>query len=349
MKLFYHLLAAGLSVIVAAGCSPADTALAGSSYLYTGAPMLGGLNYGDVVTSAGEEGLSVRRLVEGGDTTIAGSLDGLLGRLGRADFVPLSMDTVSLTTDQLSARPLTFNYAGADYWASFEQTFTGFPEFARVGAGDFVNHSLTWSAATPGIAASEYSLIDDYGLPLLLLAGRDRGQYIEDKLIVMDSVGTGGFAGRIFDGSASGGRRVTFRAAEGAGAVKGAADFTAAVNEGYSKAYLLNKSRASQYSEAPGLPRRAVVDRGDLQGISAAFLPNGEFMLLSDDHLILQGSSTLDLDKGVLTVAASSGLSYYVFVDAGDPITFTVPVSVVELVDGELRGADNFLRLEVVE
>ena len=329
-------------------CSNVENTSAPASYLYTGRPTLEGLRYGDVITST-EGGIFVRRLVTGGDTTVTGSVNALLAGPLRADFVPLTIDTVALQAEQLIARPYRFTYAGEAYWASFERTFTGFPEFARTGAGDFVNHSATWSATTPGIAASEYSLVDDYGLPVLLLAGRDRGQYIDDKIVVVDSVGREGFAGRIFDGSASGGRRVTFGAAAGAGAVNGADDFITTVNRGYSRAYLLNDTRASQYSEEPGLPRRAVIDRGDLSGISAAFLPNGEFMLLSDDHLILQGSSTLDLDKGILTVAAQSGLSYYVFVAPGDPITFTVPVSVVELVDGELRGADNFLRLEVVE
>lgn len=322
-----------------------------SAYLFIGTGRMGyDLRFGDVL-SPEAEGLRYRNLLDGRDTLVNHSLGDVRTTVTLKNLVDLGGTEVQLDTQQLVRQPYRYTYGSTTYWASFEPTFTGFPEFARTGSRDFINHALDWAADAPGLIYSEYVLVNNYRQPILVFGARRRGQYADSHILVVDSVGAAqSFAGRRYDErNGEGGRQVSFTALPTVTTGLSLTGFIQSVNEGYTRSYLLNDPLLTDFKPEPGLPRRAIIDSDDLGEISAGFLSNSEFILLSDDHVILQGSYVLDLDKGVLTVRDAGEVNYRLFVSTGDTTTFTVPVSVVELVDGELRGADNYLRLEVVD
>lgn len=317
------------------------------SYLYVGTGG-GEVAFADVVTESGR-GLILHNLLSGRDTQIAQSLAIVGGRDSR-QLIPLYRDTIPLRIAELHRRAYRMTYGDNSYWTSFEPVFTGFPEFAREGAHDFVAHPIDWDPRDD-LSYSEYKLIDDYARPLLLLGSRQRGQYVASLLVVIDSVSNGTIGGRAF--TATGGplgEEVIFEPLPVSPQGPSDRELVERVNEGYSRSSLRWQPIAADFLTTPGLPRRAIIDTDDLLGISATFLSGTEFMLLSDDHIILQGGYVLDLDKGLLTVTEEDGLIYRVFLNQGTvKLSLTVPVSVVELIDNELRGADNYLHLEVIE
>ncbi len=324
------------------------------SWLYVGRSLPGSLPaYGDVV-SFGEESLRFRNLLTNRDTSIA--------RTKTSDTLAYSPQLIDLggnralsTPEYLTAQPFTYEIGGNQYWASFEGRFTGFPEYARPEAQDFVNHVVGFRALTPDLSFTEYAWVTTYGQPILLLSGRDRGRYLRTLGVVVDTIAADYFSGRVLrDGPLSprfGSESVRFTKIPRV--LPGAApdNFVQRVNEGYSRSFLLLPPASSPASatDAVGLPRRSLLDPGDIGHLSASFLDDSRFLLLSDDHIILEGDYLLDLDKGLLTIRDASEATYHLFLSAGETTTLTLPVSVVELQNGRLEGKDNFLRIEVVQ
>lgn len=345
----------------------ADTTAAGDPvYLFLSeVGLTGALENGDVVQLQEDE-LHLRNVLNGRDTTVTlssvrnvltatstGALQ-LVGGAGGTDrrqrLLPLAGSTAQLAADRLTRQPYRYRYAGQDYWASFEPSFTGFPEYTQPGALDFVNRLMDWSATAPGLEFSEYRLVSAYPLPLLILSERERGQYLDNQIIVVDSVGEAGFAGRVVSAGPPGDTPIRFTAIDGLADDYGPEVFVDRVNAGYSRSYLLLDRGETELTatEEKRLPRRSFIDPGDLGTISATFLDDGSLMFLSDDHIVLQGSYVLDLDKGLLTVTDQDGSGYRIFVSTENGIAFTLPVSVVTLAGNGLAGQDNYLRIEVV-
>ena len=354
-----------LLTLLFAGCQDrTDSESDGAYYLFLSDDGLtGALRSGDVLRVDDEE-LRVTNVFTGRDTTFplsgarnvldigseglprllpSGGGDRQLIALGAA--VPL-IDSAYLTQDIF-----LYRYDGKEYWASFEPSFTGFPEYAREGTLDFVNRLVDWSATAPGLEYSEYQLVRKFGQPLLILSERQRGQYLGDQIIAVDSAGAGGFSGHILSGTAGGNVPITFTRADGLADDYRPEAFVEEVNSGFSRSYLLldrERRGPAEPTSDKRLPRRSLIDPGDLGEISASFLDDGSVMFLSNDHIILQGSYVLDLDKGILTVTNDTGASYRIFVGTEGGIAFTLPVSVVQLDAGRLVGEDNYLRIEVV-
>ncbi|WP_420461001.1 hypothetical protein [Neolewinella sp.] len=309
----------------------------------------GPLVHGDVVRRRDAE-VTIHNLLQGRDTLIALRDGATLNTLASAGkLIPLRQVTTPLDTALLTRRPFTYRYGGATYWASFEPVFTGFPEYARRGARDFVNRMTDWRANGPGLQYSEYSLALTGPQPVLVLGERRRGQYLENAIVLVDSIGATGFAGRLIEKDQV--HPVRFEQLPEAPVEYTAEAFVDEVNAGYSRSYLLapleEDQEGSTAVEVNRLPRRSTIDPGDLGNISASFLDDGTLMFLSNDHIVLQGSYVLDLDRGLLTVSDDTDADYRVFVDTRDGIAFTLPVSVVELVGSRLVGQDNYLRIEV--
>ena len=257
--------------------------------------------------------------------------------------------TVALPADWLTARPFTYTQDGVAYWASFEPSFTGFPEYTAPGSKDFVNRMQNWQGTAPGLEFSEYRIDSTAGQPVLLLSERERGRYVQTVAVVVDSVGPDAFRGRLYRPGQTTPTSLTFRRTPAPTATTDPEQLIDRINAGYSRSSLvLLPSRGPAPDSVKQLPRRALIDEGDIGAISASFLDDGTFMLLSDDHVILQGGYVLDLDKGLLTVTEADGPVYRLFLDT-DPVTFTVPVSVLRLEGTQLRGSDNYLRIELVE
>ncbi|THH40029.1 hypothetical protein [Neolewinella litorea] len=330
-------------------------------YVRTGSD-LGPLNHGDVIRPEGDD-LRISNILTGRDTLIQlASVDHLLsvlpngkvvldGVAGGPRLLPLENTGVTLDTAFLTRQPFTYEMMGQQYWVSFEPAFTGFPEFTRPGSRDFVNRMVDWAATAPGLEYSEYVLLQNFGQSILLISERQRGQYLNTMGVLIDTVSADVFGGRVFHGSETGyPAEILFHTLPVEPAPYSAEAFVDLVNQGYSRSYLLVKRTGERnLGEDKRLPRRSLIDTGDLGLISASFLEDGSVMFLSDDHIVLQGSYVLDLDKGLLTVTDPDGVSFRVFVDTEDGIQFTLPVSVVELDGGTLVGEDNYLRIEVVE
>ena len=319
-------------------------------YLYISAfAGRGTLVHGDVVRRRGTE-VSVQSLLTDRDTLFELREGTTLRSVASAgELLPLRQLAGTFDTTLLTRRPLTYRYDGATYWASFEPVFTGFPEFARRGARDFVNRRTDWRVDGGGLRYSEYSLAMTDPQPVLILGERQRGRYLSDAIMMVDSVYATGFAGRFIEGGNV--RTIHFAQLPDTTVDYTAEAFAEEVNAGYSRSYLLlppeDFAEANAEVDANRLPRRSLIDPGDLGNISASFLDDGTLMFLSNDHIVLQGDYVLDLDKGLLTVSDDTDADYRVFVDTRDGIAFTLPVSVVELVGGRLVGRDNYLRIEV--
>ncbi|MGB3799313.1 MAG: hypothetical protein WA952_05820, partial [Lewinella sp.] len=324
-------------------------------FLSTGG-LTGALLSGDVI-QFGDEELIITNLITGRDTTVPVSAvrnvltigptgdPQIIADKNRQHLVRLDQPGVMMDTTWLTAQPFKYEYLDQTYWASFEPSFTGFPEYARSNALDFVNRLVDWSATAPGLEFSEYALTQTFGQPIIILSERERGQYRDDQVILVDSIGAESFTGRIVAGSPAGEVPITFTRTSGLANSFPPDAFVAEVNSGFSRSYLLldrDRPGVSTPSNEKRLARRSFIDPGDLGAISASFLDDGSVMLLSDDHIVLQGSYVLDLDKGLLTVTDDTGASYRIFVDTQDGISFTVPVSVVELEGGRLVGEDNY-------
>ena len=355
-----------LLTLLAAACGDRpDDASSALYYLFVSdGGLTGALRSGDVLRVSGEE-LEVTNLLTGRDTAfpVRGARNVLeIGSDGSPRLLPqggadqqliaLGGPVAALDSAYLTEELFLYHYGGKEYCASFEPTFTGFPEYARDGTLDFVNRLVDWSATAPGLEFSEYQLVRDFGQPLLILSERQRGQYLGDQIIAIDSAGTDSFSGRILTGGADGNVPVTFTRTDGLADDYDPEAFVEEVNGGFSRSYLLlDRERRGEVepTSEKRLPRRSLIDPGDLGEISASFLDDGSVMFLSNDHIVLQGSYVLDLDKGLLTVTDDTGASYRIFVGTGGGITFTLPVSVVQLDAGRLVGEDNYLRIEVVE
>ena len=355
-----------LLLLSACQSGDADSATPGAPvYLFLNEGALSGaFEHGDAVRLSGEE-LHVQNVLNGRDTVISLSaarnvltatstgtlqLTATVGPDRRQRLLPLEGFGAVPSSDRLTRSPYRYRYAGQDYWASFEPSFTGFPEYTRPGALDFVNRLMDWSATAPGLEFSEYRLVTDYAQPLLILSERERGQYLDNQIIVIDSVADEDFAGRVVRAGSAGDSPVKFTAIDGLADDYGPESFVERVNAGYSRSYLLlDRGQAEAVAkDEKRLPRRSFIDPGDLGTISASFLDDGSVMFLSDDHIVLQGSYVLDLDKGLLTVTDDNGAGYRIFVTTEKGIAFTLPVSVVTLAGSGLRGQDNYLRIEVV-
>ena len=309
----------------------------------------GPLVHGDLVRRRGTE-VSVRNLLLDRDTVIALREGRTLNDLATAgELLPLRQLDTPFDTALLTRRPFTYDYAGATYWASFEPVFTGFPEFARRGARDFVNRRTDWRVNGAALQYSEYNLATTDPQPVLVLGERQRGRYLSDAIVLVDSVYATGFAGRLIEAGDL--QAIRFEQVPDTTVTYTAEAFAEEVNAGYSRSYLLlpqeEPAEANVEVSANRLPRRSLIDPGDLGNISASFLDDGTLMFLSNDHIVLQGSYVLDLDKGLLTVSDDTDADYRVFVDTRGGIAFTLPVSVVELVGSRLIGQDNYLRIEV--
>ena len=354
--------------VLLAACRPDDggpRSTGDPAYLFLSEGGLSGaLENGDVLQLQGQV-LHLHNVLHGRDTTVrlssvrnvvtatstgALQLVGGVGTQQRQRLLRLAGSGLGLSSEQLTGTPYRYRFAGQDYWASFEPSFTGFPEFTRPGALDFVNRLMDWSGTAPGLEFSEYRLESRYPQPLLILSERERGQYRDNQIIVIDSLGNGGFAGRVVSAGPAGDAPVRFTAIDGLADDYGPEAFVDRVNAGYSRSYLLlDRSEAAPSTRVEKrLPRRSFIDPGDLGTISASFLEDGSLMFLSDDHIVLQGSYVLDLDKGLLTVTDSEGAGYRIFVTTEGGIAFTLPVSVVSLAGSGLVGQDNYLRIEVV-
>ena len=355
-------------LLLLAACQSGDadpTASDDPAYLFLSAGGLtGALRNGDALQVRGEQ-LRIYNLLTGRDTTLSLSsvrnvlmattsgglhLAGAAATDGRHRLLALEGTGLELPVDRLTGRPYRYRYADKDYWASFEPSFTGFPEYTLPGAQDFVNRLMDWSATAPGLEFSEYRLVSRYAQPLLILSERDRGQYIDNQIIVIDSVGDDGFAGRVVTASPGRDTPIRFTAIDGLADDYPPDTFVDRVNAGYSRSFLLLDRDASTavQTDEKRLPRRSFIDPGDLGTISASFLDDGSLMFLSNDHIVLQGSYVLDLDKGLLTVTDDTGAGYRIFVTTENGIAFTLPVSVVTLAGSGLAGQDNYLRIEVV-
>ncbi len=323
-------------------------------WLYVGRALPGSLPaYGDVL-SFGPESLRFRNLFTNRDTTVA--------RSERSDSLVRSQQLVELTGSparaaptQLTTQPFTYRLGDNEYWASFEPRFTGFPEYARPEALDFVNHVAEFQRAVPAFAYTEYAWITEYGQPLLLLSSRDRGSYLRTLGVVVDTVTATYFSGRVLRNGKPPPRfgRETVRFTPIPREITNTAPeiFIQRVNEGYSRSSLMlppDESPVSATNPA-ATPRRSLLDPGDVGHLSAGFMDDSRFLMLSDDHVILEGDYVLDLDKGLLTVRDASEATYHLFLTMEETITLTLPVSVVQLRDGRLEGRDNFLRIEIVQ
>ncbi|MBB4078527.1 hypothetical protein GGR28_001140 [Lewinella aquimaris] len=344
-----------LAVLLGAGSctseAPEDVAEDGK-WLYVGKPILGWpLRYGDVIKAEGEY-LRLTSVLTSRDTVVepdgASWIDSLASG---ASFLRLQPPVGAGALTDLTHQPFVYGMDGLQYWSSFEPAFTGFPEYARPGARDFVNHLFDWSATTPGLQYSEYTIPVTDPQPVLVLAERNRSTYLDNLIVVVDAVSGRGFRGRVIrEGVLD---SIEFTKVDLLRSGFTPKQFVDLVNEGYSRSFLLiPRSKTGEGDgvvDAKRLPRRSLIDPGDLGNISASFLDDGTVMFLSNDHIVLQGSYVLDLDKGLLTVSDDTDASYRVFVDLSDRISFTLPVSVVELDGSRLRGEDNYLRIEVVE
>ena len=319
-------------------------------YLYISAfAGRGTLVHGDVVRRRDTE-VSAQNLLIARDTLIELRQGATLSSVAAAgELLPLRQLPTTFDSAVLTRRPFVYQYDGATYWASFEPAFTGFPEFARRGARDFVNRRTDWRVNGAALQYSEYSLAMTDPQPVLVLGERQRGRYLSDAIVLVDSVYAGGFAGRFIEGGKV--RTIHFEQLPDTAVAYTAEAFADEVNAGYSRSYLLlpheDPAEANTKVDANRLPRRSLIDPGDLGNISASFLDDGTLMFLSNDHVVLQGDYVLDLDKGLLTVSDDTDADYRVFVDTRGGIAFTLPVSVVELVGGRLVGRDNYLRIEV--
>ncbi len=344
-----------LSVLFCLSSCPDATGAAGRTGdgLYVGRSLPGSLPaYGDVV-SFGPESLRFRNLFTNRDTTVE--------RTDRSDSLARSQQLHGLTgskavvvPDYLTTQPFTYRLGEADYWASFESRFTGFPEYARPEALDFVNHVAAFKRIIPEFIYTEYAWITEYGRPLLLLSSRDRGSYLRTLAVVVDTITADYFSGRVLrDGTLPprfGTETVRFSRIPRVVPNAAPETFVQRVNQGYSRSYLLLPPADSPPSPTnpAATPRRSLLDPGDVGHLSASFLDDSRFLLLSDDHIILEGDYVLDLDKGLLTIRDAAEATYHLFLTVGEVITLTLPVSVVELQAGRLEGRDNFLRIEIV-
>ena len=330
-------------------CQQRDaTGSAAVSYLYVGASSSETpYRYGDLITPTSTD-LRVNNLVTGRDTVLSNPT--VAQRPSGPAFVALSGPSVPLSGTQLSARPYHYRVDSTDYWASFEPAFTGFPEYTLPDARDYVNRLVDWGGTAPGLEYSEYRVDTTAGRPIILLSERDRGRYVQTVAIVVDAAVGAEFEGRLYRSGNPLPHPIVFTPAASTTAGLDPDDFIDRVNAGYSRSYLLLPRPAAPTADtAKRLPRRALIDEGDLGAISASFLDDGTFMLLSDDHIVLQGSYVLDLDKGLLTITEEAGPVYRIFLEATPGISFTLPVSVVRLEGTVMQGYDNYLRIEVVQ
>jgi hypothetical protein len=214
-----------------------------------------------------------------------------------------------------------------------------------------------WDSLSPGLAYTEYVLPDELPQPVLIIAERQGSEYLESWGVVVDTVAPDGFGGRAVglpeELTSAGEQRVFFSRQQSPVAGVSPPELIEEINAGYSRSYLLfSPQPLDDVTLSRGgkrLPRRATIDEGDLGNISASFLDDGRFMLLSDDHLILEGNYALDLDKGLLTVEDDAGLFYRIFLATRGEIALTLPVWVLRLEGSRLNGTDNYLRVEVVE
>ncbi|CAH0999690.1 hypothetical protein LEM8419_00990 [Neolewinella maritima] len=340
-----------LLLLLALSCgSSTNEVPRGERYLYiTDLPGQGPLRHADVLERRGDK-VAIRSLLGSRDTTISLTPGSTLSTLATAgELIALREVASPLDTSFLTSHPFTYRYLGEAYWASFEPTFTGFPEYARAGSRDFVNHLMDWQGTGPGLQYSEYTLPLTEPQPVLVLSERRRSEYLDNALVLVDSVGTEAFSGRLIEGAEV--HPVTFERVAAPPLDYTAAAFVDEVNAGYSRSFLLVPEQRNQEAastvDAKRLPRRSLIDPGDLGNISASFLDDGTVMFLSNDHIVLQGSYVLDLDKGLLTVADDTDAAYRIFVHNRESITFTLPVSVVQLDGNRLLGTDNYLRIEV--
>ncbi|WP_116125753.1 hypothetical protein [Lewinella sp. IMCC34183] len=342
------------------------TAAKRGTWLYMGAGMgEGKLVHGDLLRLQGKL-LVLHNLVQRRDSVI--NLDHIednllllpietlllrTGQLGQYPSQLLHLDPPNqpLDTALLLSRPFTYTAEGRTYWTSFEPSYSGDNFRKRDKALDFVNHIKDYAGTEPGLEFSEYSLYTGYEQPILMLSERNGLTYGRTVAVLIDTVGTDFFGGRTFQGADSNfPDTLLFRAAPLLPGDYTAESFVAAVNSGYSQSRLLLEPEPERILDEPKrIPNRSYIDPGDLGLISASFLDDGTVMFLSDDHIILEGSYVLDLDKGLLTVSGKDWTTYHVFIDVEDGITFTLPVSVVELKGGRLAGADNYLEVDVIE
>jgi hypothetical protein len=342
--------------MILSGCTDGDGVdSAGSSYLYVGGrDTLSGLSFGDLLRVTGDE-VRIETLSGMGDRVVTGGLEGLLNTpvVRLLDSLDEQVDNARLTSF-----PYSYQLGGETYWASFETDFTGFPEYARPGSRDFINRPLNWDSWVSGLAYTEYVLLDDTPQPVLIIGERQRSAYLTSWGVIVDTVGEDGFGGETIGTPDSEGERLNeriyFRRLSSPLSGFTPASFSRRLNEGFSRSFLLFESRPVPDAElsrgSQRLPRRATIDQDDLGEISASFIDGTRFLLLSDDHLILEGDYELDLDKGLLSVATDEGLVYRIFMrQDGDIIGLTLPVSVLRLEGGSLAGTDNYLRIEVVE
>lgn len=349
------LLSLGSCTLVLTGCERGqiDDVIVGS-YLYLGTEAPGQYQrYGDILTY-GPGKLDVIGSFTGRDTILrSASID---PRSDPESWFELGGGP-TLTEDYLTARPFVYRIDSAAYWASFEPSFTGFPEFARAGAKDFINRMAEWEGVAPGLEYTEYVLRQVSGQSILLISERQRGRYVNSFAVVVDTLHDGGFEGMLIrqgriDSPATN-RRIRFDRAPGSKTDRSVANFVDLVNEGFSRSYLLfppNPIPDSEMSKAgQRLPRRALIDADDPGRISASFLEDGTFMLLTDDQVALEGNYTLDLDKGILTVDDGKSTTFRIFVNTQPKISFTLPVSVLSLSGTKMVGTDNYLRIEVVQ
>ncbi|MCP9235748.1 hypothetical protein [Lewinella sp. JB7] len=349
----YLLISFGL-LLLGYGCDSAEAVPTGEAgkWLYLGPD--GGehpFRYGDLVTVAGPEA-RVRSVFSSRDTVIPLEGTPWPDSLAQgASFLKLRTVAGGGDLSDLTRQPFQYRIGEREYWASFEPAFTGFPEYARPESKDFVNHLSDWSATTPGLQYSEYTVPVTEPQPVVVLAERNRSQYLDNLIVVLDTLTAGEYRGRVVrDGQVV---PITLRKLGLRESSYTPQSFVDYVNQGYSRSFLLiPPSRTREGAgvvDAKRLPRRSLIDAGDLGNISASFLDDGTVLFLSNDHIVLQGGYVLDLDKGLLTVSDDTDASYRVFVDTRQGITFTLPVSVVELEGSRLRGEDNYLRIEVVE
>jgi hypothetical protein len=314
------------------------------------------LFFGDVLRVAGG-GAQVQSLKEatiGPPRSIpTADVEGLL----RSDSVVRLLPVKAvLRPEDITRSPFGYRLGAYDFWASFEAYFTGFPEYVRPGSRDFVNRMENWDSLTPGLAYTEYVFLEDLPQSVILIAERQGSDYLDNWGVVVDTVTAEGFGGTVVgrpdEIEGARGERIFFRRQASPLAGYNADSFTQEVNTGFSRSSLLFPPRdlddISLTQGSKRLPRRATIDRGDLGNISASFLDGSRFMLLSDDHLILEGNYALDLDKGLLSVEDKAGLVYRLFLKETGGIAITLPVWVLQLEGSRLAGTDNYLRVEVV-
>ena len=363
-KNFWFFLTAIFLVVVSCSPSEGGTAAKRGTWLYMGDGGNRDLRNGDLVRLQGQL-MIIHNILYKRDTVIAldmveneirllpiedlllrgSSMGGYPSRLLQLKPPARPLDSVFVVS-----QPFAYEVKGKEYLSSFEPVFTGFWEKHRDGVRDFVTRPEEFSTFPTGQQFTEYHLITDYEQPILLLLQREKSRYTKTVGVLVDSVSPSAFGGRVFQGP-DGGMPDTlyFHARPEAAETYTAESFTRAVNLGFSRSALLLPGGAKKELDTISRrPRRSLIDPGDIGLISASFLDDGTVMFLSDDHIVLQGSYVLDLDKGLLTVTDDTGDIYWVFVDTSDGIKFTLPVSVVDLIGGELVGEDNYLRLEVV-